>query len=1428
MASCSNDGVRIGPQDQRGEGMVCLNPTAPPVLFQKFEDRWNVVCQVLRSDKPTIETGCVIEGNLLLINARFIECKQSARQASVLFNQFIGVGDQNASIRPISIALDPDRYFFTSEARVNVNRCEIDQALDPPDRNHLGFTIVSLQRSLNLPLIQKIPFSIFNSISYHKQENVYIIHHRDVEHEPYMNDENFPRGVLRRVYPYFIHYSTTEDSDLSSGAVGNGTGQLIALFHEKISSCTEGCPPHSSCYMGVRMDRIVTHLSNMGQKARIEELIKEDLASFNHLVEQNPQQFSTYQELYEKFLSQPSTSSTSSSHSGADSTKIDSIERTLQMIAWIALEKDTHELDEQDLVLLLQENEVVFRDLQSIDLLIFENNRLSFIHPNFREFLAGAYLASFYIDCGSEGSLEKGNKYIGQFKFNPRYALTLKMAVGYLAYRKNNHALETFFDHFDQKPDDLAKGYALDQRAQFFGVCDNPRAIKQYLPFLQGCVEYIERATCQSTLFNLFNRNSKLIHESEIVGVVLSHMADPIKSLKVILTLHQLVSNRHVLPLSLIEALEAMLSNTALKGDVRTHVVAIFGEIVKGGGRISDEAMGALIGMVQDESLDEDVQARAIFAIGMIAKAGCPVSEAAKDAFGEVINDASLLESVMENVFFTLKEIAKSNELMSAWAMDTLVTMINNTTLHKDVRSNAISVLGKIAKADRAQSESAFNSLLRMINSPALSKKLRGSVTAALGKIGNAQGMLSKASISALVKVINDPTCHGYVGANAAIALGKIAKKGWILPEAKDLMNVLVKMIKDTTLDEFVRRKVAGALGGIIINESGVQSEAAMDAVVGITYDTTIDELFRGEGIEILGEIAKEDGVNSQTALDAIVGVMNDSTLDPMVTEIAVDIIGKLGKGGKVIPEAVIFFLVKMLKNTTLNESLRGSAATALGRIFKGGGTIPEEAMSALQDMVEDENFPEDDQAVVVTAIGKIARGRGMMSDRAMLALVEIVKNPALNKYVRGSAAEILKEIAKIVGEKAEGAMGALVGMLRDTTLNGWARGKVAELLGEVVRGGMAIPELVVVALVEMVKNTALDLNCRKKAVFSLREIGRGKEVMSEVAKAALTDLVKDATLNKDVRGNSVEALKDIAKMGRPIAAGAPDILVEIVQNKAVPKDVKVHAIEILKYISKRGGMGSKLAMDALGEMIKGKPLPKYARENAVAALGKVANGWEETSSMEARKVLQEVVCEPTLDAWAKGVVNSILDKIDEGEEAISSHGSMSGFIRESRTKDLVKTIKGGGPVSIKLLRSLEWPRDTLAKMKDTSTRQKIVDLLEELTPHLLIQIIQDTYTCKSVLRICYLTQKAFVIADGQIHISDKQCTVSRPISGVDEDEVITFARNELSMTYMHGSTSALTARGPILPSSSLSVSSRSSRPFRDPSRNLSKRGRRS
>ncbi|MCW5317295.1 PBS lyase [Nostoc sp. KVJ3] len=378
-----------------------------------------------------------------------------------------------------------------------------------------------------------------------------------------------------------------------------------------------------------------------------------------------------------------------------------------------------------------------------------------------------------------------------------------------------------------------------------------------------------------------------------------------------------------------------------------------------------------------------------------------------------------------------------------------------------------------------------------------------------------------------------------------------------------DIAQKADKILKDKSVDKYVRRGAAVALGNL-----GEAAKPYLKDILDILKDKSVDINVRSGAAVALGNL----GEAAKPYVKDILDFLKDKSVASNVRSGAAVALGNLGEAAKPYVKDIL----DILKDKSVDSDVRSGAAEALGNL--GEATKP--YVKDILDILKDKSVDSDVRYGAAVALGNL----GEATKPYVKDILDILKDKSVDSNVRRGAAEALGNL----GEAAKPYVKDILDFLKDKTVDSDVRRGAAEALGNL--GEAAKPY--VKDILDFLKDKSVDINVRRGAAVALGNLG---EAAKPYVKDIL-DFLKDKSVDINVRYGAAVALGNLGEVNKPYVKDILDIL----KDKSVDINVRYGAAEALGNL----GEAAKPYVKDILDFLKDKSVDSNLRSRAAVALG--------------------------------------------------------------------------------------------------------------------------------------------------------------------------------------------------------------------------------
>ncbi|MBS4168301.1 HEAT repeat domain-containing protein [Parachlamydia sp. AcF125] len=794
-----------------------------------------------------------------------------------------------------------------------------------------------------------------------------------------------------------------------------------------------------------------------------------------------------------------------------------------------------------------------------------------FIHLTFQEFLTASKVANQYL----KGKRQACREFVQNYKFEPRYALVLRMIAGSLSLATSSNryyadALQSFFDDLFAAPQDLAVSSELALIAECFEECQDPTVVKQYEGFIVLVKDYIKYLCLKGLGFRQLLRNKNLLNHPEIVGVVRELLSDPKTKKNMLKLLLCIVSTRLSLASEIVGLIIEELKDPKKASKAKRLATYVLKKVARQGVELSEEALAVLIQTLKEG--DRETKHSAASALGAIAIKGSELSEEALAVLIQALKEGD--REAKHSATRALIAIAKRGGELPEEILAVLIQALKEGD--RETKHSAARAVIAIAKRGGELPKETLAVLIQVLKEG--NRRTKVYAASALKAIAKQGCKFPEEMLAALIQALKEG--DGETRSSAACVLETIAKREGKLPE--EALAALIQALKEGYVET---KSSAACVLEKIAKREGKLPEEALAALTQAIKEGNEETKYLAAWV--LGAIAKREGKLPEEALAALIQALKKG--DGETKRSATRSLIAIAMQGCKLPEEALAALTQVLKEG--DRETKHSAASALRAIAEKGGGLSEEALTALIQVLKEGDRAKRSAARAVIAIAK--RG-GEPSKEVLAALIQVLKEG--DREAKRSAARAVIAIAKRGSEPLKEVLAALIQALKEGDEG--ARGSAVYALGEIAKQGGEPSKEVLAALIQALKEG--DEGARASAAYALGEIAKQEGELQKEALAALIKVLKEGDRENKIYAAS--ALGEIARQGG---------------------ELQKEALLALTHALKEGdGMTKFCANSALEELAeKGDELP----EEVLAALIQAHKEGDSTTKVWAVDTLKKV-----------------------------------------------------------------------------------------------------------------------------------------------------------------------------------------------------------
>ncbi|MBS4169293.1 HEAT repeat domain-containing protein [Parachlamydia sp. AcF125] len=734
-----------------------------------------------------------------------------------------------------------------------------------------------------------------------------------------------------------------------------------------------------------------------------------------------------------------------------------------------------------------------------------------FIHLTFQEFLTASKVANQYL----KGERQTCQEFLQNYKFEPRYALVLRMIAGCLSFstssnRRYADAFQSFFDDLFAAPQDLAVSNELTLIAACFEECQDPKMVKQYDDFIELVKDYIKHLCLLGLDVGRLLNNKNLLNHPKIVLTIEELLSDPKTKKNMLSILLSMVRAKVSLASEILGLIVEELKSPKKDSDSQRYAIEVLREVGRQGDELPKEALAVLI-QVLKESDRRANKAYAASALREIVKRGDEPFKAALNALIQAFQEGDRMTKIF--TARALRAIAQRGDKLSKEVLHALIQALKESD--RMTSAYAVNTLVEIVKQGGKLSKEALNALIQAF------KEGKEWTKRALWAITKQGGELSKEALATLTQALQEG--EEWDKNSAVEIIEAITKQGSEL--FKEELVALAQTLKERDRGP----KISAARTPAAIARQG--NELPKEVLAALTQALRKnDRGTQASATRDLEAIAqREDGLPKEV-LAALTQALVKSDRGTQAS--ATRALEAIAQRGDELPKEVLAALTQALRKN--DRGTQASAARALEAIAQRGDELPKEVLAALiQALQEGEEWtkylaarvletianqgnqlPEEGLVALIQALkegdrdakGSAARALGVMtkqgdelSKKALDALIQALEEG--EEWAKTSAAHALGEIAKQRGELPKEALDGLIQSLKEG--EEWAKTSAARALGEIAKQGGELPKEALSALIQVLKEG--DGRIKSFAAAALKKVDKNALLKMGAEAFALT-----------------------------------------------------------------------------------------------------------------------------------------------------------------------------------------------------------------------------------------------------------------------------------------------------------------------------------
>ncbi|MBS4168377.1 ankyrin repeat domain-containing protein [Parachlamydia sp. AcF125] len=757
-----------------------------------------------------------------------------------------------------------------------------------------------------------------------------------------------------------------------------------------------------------------------------------------------------------------------------------------------------------------------------------------FIHLTFQEFLTASKVVNQYL----KGERQACKEFVRNYKFEPRYALVLRMIAGYLSLatssnRRYAETLQFFFDDLFAAPQDFAVRSELNLIAECFEECQNPTIVRQYKGFIELVKDYIIRLSLLDLVCVRLLRNKNLLNHPQVTCAIGELLSEPQSRESMLRSLHHIIIKGQTLAPKIVSFIARILKNSVGDPAVEENAIDVLRAVAEQGGKLPEEAVGALIQI--GERGDGYIKCCAINALVTAAQQGGEFTEKALAALIQILEKGESADAAF--AAYVLRAVAKQGRELPEEAVDALIQVLEKGSLNaKRPAADALKVVTKQG------------------------------------------GELVEKALAALIQVLKkgDPDAKR----SAADALKVVVKQGGEL--AEKALAALIQVLEKGEPE--AKRPAADALK-VVVKQGGELAEKALAALIQVLGEDGLDDKSSAAyAVLTMAKQARELSL-SKEAVDILLQIFEEGDLDAKRSVAAVLKVEAMQAGE--LPKEAFDILLQIFKKG--DSDAKRSAAGALEAVAMQAGELPKEAVDALIQVFK--KGDPDDKSFAAAVLKVVAMQAGELTEEAVDALTQVLKKGGPDAKIY--AAAVLKVVAMQAGELTEEAVDALIQGLRKGDSD--AKRSVADALKVVAIQAGELPKEAVDALIQIFEKG--DPDAKIYAAYAVGAVAKQAGELTEKALAALIQVLKKD--GPDAKRSAADALGIVAMRAGELPKEAVNVLLQIFE-KGDP-DAKIYAAYAVLTMAKQASGPAEKALAALIQILeKGEPDDKSSATYAV------------------------------------------------------------------------------------------------------------------------------------------------------------------------------------------------------------------------------------
>lgn len=637
---------------------------------------------------------------------------------------------------------------------------------------------------------------------------------------------------------------------------------------------------------------------------------------------------------------------------------------------------------------------------------------------------------------------------------------------------------------------------------------------------------------------------------------------------------------------------------------------------------------------------------------------------------------------------------------------------------------------------------------------------------------------LNDSTFSVLRRIIGSDFETSVIKENAILILGSIGK--FQEEHSAHAVDILTYHFVDPNLDDSLKLKIISILNKIS------QEKRSFKEIAERALENSVFRDLRSRGVNhsVLRRCAEVAIGGSNVARPAqkfLKSIMMDTSLG---NDIRCEAISYLIQAKGSISENTMKFLDQEMNSKNDNKSI--FAMSAYMELIRGGCTLSEKRVNAFITNVVDNLTSHNRASSGLPQLETLVEEMRIFPPAAIKAVIKLIKNPLSSDELKCKGMKILGKIVELEGGGVIHIIALLIEVVRDANFSLLAKNHALLSIKRIVKHGK-LPHEMLPSIKSEATTIINDSNScpelKDGAILLIGEILL--KMTSDGELDVLYNTVIDLHLSTQIRVKIISILQEILKQESERSKTATKILVSLMIPKIIAENSIGKAIfSTLKDIVKIGCSEeeSKLALNRIYKMNQENKLDKHYK-SILPCLGEIASG-RGKFSVAAMSIFEKMIDAKGKDEKFFELLISTLEnislkvgykrfmKINTFLKQMMANKELNPAGRDRAALAIIRLAKRKESVDPKALSRLE------KGIRLKSPYQKLYrEALSELSPDLLIKTIENLVSLELVIKICFLTSKAFILNNDHVFIIENKTIVSKFITEIETDTIISYAR---------------------------------------------------